>query len=199
MTDVHVVFTEHEGFGWSLTSPQAPELIGGRRHVADLLRELPEMLALGGMSGETLHLHEEKTLTSPGGLEYRVRFADEGSDERELVVGRILASIESGSEDEDADRSPRLPTGERLIIAVLETDAVGWLFDQVDEGSSASIRRYAGEDVLYGMPISNGTLEYNDAVHLAELGITRKSTILDMIDAVITLEAAGLSRPLVLA
>jgi hypothetical protein len=53
--------------------------------------------------------------------------------------------------------------------------------------------------MVYGMPISNGTLEYNDAVHLAELGITRESTILEMIDAVITLEAAALSRPLVLA
>ena len=188
MLDIHVVYTDFGEDGWGIGSPQVPNFVGGRRTLTDALEETEELLAWCGFEPGTyrLHRHEEKYEIAPTGEEFFLRFAEaDPNDLRREAIGRMLHAIEHDSPLEDIGRMPVFVTGERLIISVLAEDRMGWVLDQLGDQEGAYLEYYAGDDALYGVPVfdSDGGLGIKTSP-LEAIGLTRESTIRELIDAV---------------
>lgn len=194
MRELHVVYTDFGDHGWGISSPQIPNLVGGRRSIATAMADTPMILAWCGIheGSYTLHRHEQKYAVSPDGHEFLIRFAEEGSDERVPATGRALYSAETGEHLEDMPRMPKLQTGEHLVIAVLASDRLGWILDQLAPGEGAYLQYYAGEDAMYGVPMYNNDLDAGRGTLLEKLELTRESTVREMIDRIVASEVTGL-------
>jgi len=194
MSDLHLVFTDYEQFGFSLSSPQIPGLAAGRDSVGELLSALPRILEFAGAAEgfERTWLHEQKVAAAPDGTEYLVRFCTERSDDRHEAVGRILGGIDGGLVSRNIGRQPKLVTTERLIIATIDDDGLGWCFDQLWPGEGATLQGHAGDEFMYSVPISDGKLP-GTTWELADLGLTRSSTVLELHHALLAKEVAQMS------
>lgn len=194
MRDVHVIYTDFPGFGWGISSPQVPELAGGSTSIDDALADTPRILALAGFDeGDyVLIQHEQKYVQSPTGQEYFLRFTEPLTKGRQAVIGRTLAAVESGAEDDELHRMPTTPTGERIVIGCEADDKIGWILDQLAEGEGTTVQYYAGDDAVYSVPIYDGDREYGNGSGLEELGLDRENTVTDLIDRVMSAEAADM-------
>lgn len=194
MSDLHLVFTDYEQFGFSLSSPQIPDLTAGRDSAAELQSDLPRILEFAGAAEgfERTWLHEQKVAFSPDGTEYLVRFCAEQSEDRHDAAARILNGIDKGLVSRNTSRQPQLVTTERLIITTIDDDCLGWCFDQLWPGEGATLQGDAGDEMMYSVPISDGTLP-GKTWELADLGLTRSSTVLELHHALITKEVAEMS------
>ena len=187
MRDVHVIYTDFGEHGWGISSPQVPHLVGGRRTVREAMDDTPGILDWCGFpeGTYTLHRHEEKYVVSPGGDEFLLRFAEEGSDGREPAIGRVLYSVSHGEHMEDLPRMPSFETGEHLVIAVLAEDRLGWVLDQLGEKEGAYLQFYAGQDAMYGVPMYDTDLQAGRGTSLEKLGLTRESSVREMLDRIL--------------
>lgn len=198
MNDVHVIYTDFTdiGQGWDLSSPQVPDLVAGSQSLTQLLKETPDLLSLAGVEGDhNLIRHEQKHAVTPSGQDFYLRFLGEDDPhekDRREVVGRQLHQITSGEIVGEFDRIPTLPSGERLIVAAHPTDLLGWVLDQLglEEGCLASW--YGGEDAVYSLPLFDGDREFGRGWLLDQIGMTRESTLRDVMDVVLASEAAEL-------
>ncbi|MFD4438098.1 hypothetical protein [Bacillus safensis] len=194
-SDLHIVYTDNgDEFGWSISSPQIPELVGGRSSLNDLLRDTDSILSFVDMSAfENRYLHEQHVYLDPDGNEYLIRLMDEhGNPERTTTASRLVTAVEWGYEPELRARQPQLVTTERLLIAVIGTDTIGWCFDQLGVGGGAVIAEHRGDDAVYSIPIVDGKLPGTTTWELEELGLTRDDTVDALMDRVLTWEAKGL-------
>lgn len=103
----------------------------------------------------------------------------------------MLGSIGSGHISESAARQPKLRTGERLLIAVVETDTLGWVMDQMDPDTSATIEMNPHSDIVYAVPILSEDSEFRTKT-LEELGLTRDSTAVEVFDAVMAAQVSDM-------
>lgn len=208
MTDVHVIYTDLTpiGGGWDISTPQAPGLFAGYPTAEEAAAATEGLLDFAGLAAGSYRLwrHEQKFVTSPAGDEFYVRFyaddpdaRDDHSDLRGSAAGREMSAIEKGHVE--LDRMPTLPTGERLIIAVTPTDRLGWVLDQLGAGEGAIASYYGGNDAVWSCPIFDGDREHGRGTPLEELGLTRESTIGEVMDRVIAGEASELSAHLAAA
>lgn len=184
----------------SVESPQVPELVGGRATVEDAIADLDEILALAGIdlsAYDRVFKHEQHPFVSPAGNEYLVRITLDDEDEvRETSAGRMVAAIEKGMEDSDEhlERHPVLATGERLFIAVIGSDTMGWCMDQLDRGHGAVIEWNRDGDACWGLPLLPDDGRLNEAYSLEELGLSRNSTVSECLDRVTAREVDDMSR-----
>lgn len=194
MRELHVIYTDSGEHGWGISSPQVPNLVGGRRSIRTAMADTPTILDWCGFPEDsyTLHRHEQKYAASPDGHEFFIRFAEEGSDDRVAATGRALYSAETGEHLEDMPRMPMLSTGERLVIAVLASDRIGWILDQLAPGEGAYLQYFAGDDAMYGVPMYNNDLDAGRGSLLEELGLSRENTVREMIDRIVASEVTEL-------
>lgn len=186
MREVHVIYTDFGEHGWGIGSPQIPNLVGGRPTIRQALADTPEILEWCGFAPGTyeLHEHEEKYVVAPSGEEFLVRFAVEGTDERDPAVERVLYSVEHGENLDDLARMPTLTTGEHVVIAVLASDRLGWILDQLGPQEGAYLQYYAGDDAMYGIPLYDSDLDTGRGTSLEKLGLDRESTVRETIDRI---------------
>ncbi|MFC3299603.1 hypothetical protein FJV46_10520 [Arthrobacter agilis] len=195
MADLHLIFTDYEQFGYAVTSPQIPGLVAAYDTMAEALGQVPALEALVDSSATTW-LHEQKVASTPDGDEYLVRFLGIDQDEaakeqRNACVGRMLASIESGTIDDSSWRKPQLRTGERLLVCVAPTDLLGWCLDQLTDDEGMTLQMNPHTDIVYGVAmLKEGSMP--NAKSLEELGLARGSTVQNLFDKVIAAEVSDL-------
>ncbi|GHP18848.1 hypothetical protein RN2511_035840 [Rhodococcus sp. NKCM2511] len=205
-TDLHIVYSESgEDYGWTLESPQIPGLIGGRSSSSELLRDTDEIIrfAAPGESWEKTFLHEQHSVEDPDGNEYLIRWLvavdgdledEDRAEGRQQVAGRLNAAAQAGFPESERAAQPVLPTSERLLIAVLADDTLGFVEDQLGDGC-AVLSQYGGQDVLISIPFGTSGLGTSTGkFSLEELGLTRQSTFAEMYDSVLTHEAGRIDR-----
>ncbi len=131
---VHAILTEHPGYGWSVESPQLPELVGGRDSLLELLVSLQDILAFGGAPDEGYELveHRQRQFTAHG-VDFVVRMRmDEHQSDRLQVIHRLLAALDDPwQRDEFFDMQPN-PTGDIVFVAMLESEPLRSLTEQLD-------------------------------------------------------------------
>lgn len=199
MGDLHVVFTVYPEMV-AIESPQIPGLVGGRTTPEAALADLDEILELAGVTASSYDRvikHEQRPFVSPAGNEYLVRMTVEDEDEvRDTSAGRMVAAIEQGLEDADEhlERHPALATGERLFIAVIGSDTMGWCMDQLDGDYGAVIEWNRDDDACWGLPLMPEDNQLNSAYSLEDLGLTRESTVAECFDRVTAREINDMSH-----
>lgn len=195
MSDLHVIYTDpgDPSLGWDISGPQIVGLVAGRRNVEEALRDTPYILDFAGYPEGSYNLiqHEQKYAESPSGHGFFLRFAasdDARADDRYAVIGRELHAVESGHMDEDIDRMPTTPGGDRIIIAAVPEDTLGWVLDQLGSGEGAVAAYYAGEDAIYSLPIFDEDREGGKGSKLEALGLDRESTVGEAVGRVMAQE-----------
>ncbi|WP_068162726.1 hypothetical protein [Rhodococcus phenolicus] len=193
MSDLHLIYTTYgPDFGWSLTSPQVPELIGGRNSISELLADTPDILRFAGVA-DYPHTwrHEQHFIRDDAGDEFFIRFlADD--DTREGAANRMHSELQAGADSDLIERGPVMSTGERLLIAVTGSDTIGWCEDQLEPDTGAMLGYHAGDDLMYHMPILNGRFVGRRSWQIEELGLTRASTVAQLVDALLAGQADDL-------
>lgn len=199
MVDLHVVYTDpgDPAFGWDIACPQIEGLVAGRRNAADALRDTAFILEYAGQAEGSYNLiqHEQKYAESPSGHGFFLRFDafdDEDSDARAEVIGRELQAVSSGHRDEDLDRMPTTAAGDRIIIAAVPMDRLGWVLDQLASGEGATVAYYGGDDAIYSLPIFDEDREGGRGSNLEALGLDRNSTVGEAVDRVVAEETSKL-------
>ena len=199
MTDLHIIYSESgEDYGWSIETPQIPELVGGRNTIAELIADTPSIIEFASDPGQEFDrtvLHEQHLVIDPDGDEYLIRWAhDSHEDERRNTAARLNHSVLNGLHPEDKPKQPTLATGERLLIAVQRDDTVGWIQDQLGSHMACVLsQRDSGSDAIYSIPFGDNGLGGAKRWTLEDLGLTRDSTFSEMFDAVMSSEAKDLA------
>ncbi len=167
--------------------PQVPELIGGRNSISELLADTPpDILRFAGVADYPPHTwrHEQHFIRDDAGDEFFIRFlADD--DTREGAANRMHSELQAGADSDLIERGPVMSTGERLLIAVTGSDTIGWCEDQLEPDTGAMLGYHAGDDLMYHMPILNGRFVGRRSWQIEELGLTRASTVAQLVDALL--------------
>ncbi|MBF9349270.1 hypothetical protein BKG80_18950 [Mycobacteroides chelonae] len=203
MTDLHIVFTESgDDYGWTIESPQVPELIGGRSTSEELLADAPDIIdwATDRQVFDHIFAHEQHIVADPQGRQYLIRWQftddDHNSDARYETAGRLNFAVTSGLiTPEEFGQHPALElTGERLYIAVVGTDTLGWIQDQLSDRENCCIlAEHLGDGAVANLPFApTGTLK--TGIDVEKLGLTRDSTFDEMRDAVLAHEIESLKK-----
>ncbi|MFI2561569.1 hypothetical protein [Nocardia farcinica] len=202
MTDLHIIYGEAgPDYGWTIESPQIPELIGGRKTIAELIRDTPDIIEFAKDPGQTfdqLYRHEQHLVTDPTGDEYLIRWTHSDPDTydaRERTAAHLNYAVLAGlyGPNEKA-RQPRLVTTERLLIAVEPDDLIGWILDQLDVGGCAVLSHNAGEGAIWSLPIGKDSQLFGDRWTFERLGVTRDQTFAQALDSVIGKESDAIDR-----
>ena len=201
MTDLHLIYTEAgDDFGWTIESPQIPELIGGRSTGEELVEDTPAIIDWAvdeDASFDEIYAHEQHLIEDPQGRQYLIRwqFNDEGNyDERYQTASRLNYAVTSGMvTPEEFGEHPALPlTGERLYIAVIGTDTLGWIQDQLSDRECCCVLAQHLEDgaVIHPPCAPSGVMQAG--LPIEKLGLHRDSTFSEMLDAVLAREVESL-------
>jgi predicted RNase H-like HicB family nuclease len=196
MTDLHIVYTETgDSYGWTIESPQIPELIGGRDTVEELVADTDEIIEWAKDSGtefDGLFVHEQHLVVDPAGREYLIRwqFNSDDYDARYETAGRLNYAVLNGwGDDDEIAQQPVLPTGERLFIAAVGADTLGWVEDQLSEcGGCCVLAEHLGDGAVANVPFGVTGQLGPRGVNIKQLGLNRESTFREMADAVISHE-----------
>jgi predicted RNase H-like HicB family nuclease len=104
---LHVVYTESgDDYGWTVESPQIPELIGGRNTAEELVADTAGIIAWAkddAADYDRLFVHEQHLVTDPSGRDYLIRWASdlEDSEARYETASRMNAGVRNGLMDDD--------------------------------------------------------------------------------------------------
>lgn len=191
--DCHIVVTDLEDFGLSAESPQIPGLVGVWKDNDEFHADLPAIAQLAPDGSARLVLHEQKVQVAPNGDEYLVRYAVDHRHELRNTVGRVLLAIQEGRITEEAHQQPQLATGERLLVAALPSDKLGFIFDQMVPGYGLTVQCNPHEaDMTWSIFIRDG-IEQDGFLNvgLRDLGLSRDSTVQEALSILPTLEMAG--------
>ncbi|MEU5073740.1 hypothetical protein AB0G76_19565 [Streptomyces asoensis] len=193
---VHVLLTDYGQYGWGITSPQLPELVGGRDSFREMCADLKDILAFGGApEGAQVVVHRQMYVVVPGGDEACiVRFAkDEYEFDRFEAGMRLTGVLRDADQRAKIMAGPKLATGERLFICAVPSDTVRWLSEQLLPGEVASlVSSFADEWIGGGKPIAE--MPFGHAAKapegqekhwspLSDAGLTADSTLADMLMA----------------
>lgn len=203
MTDLHIIYTEAgDEYGWTIESPQLPDLIGGRNTSEELLADTAEIIEWAmddDAAYDPVYAHEQHLVYDPDGREYLIRwqFNDEANYEARLeTAGRLNHAVTAGliTPGEWGEHAPLSVTGERLYIAVVGTDRLGWVQDQLSDRDNACVLAEHLEDgAVVHLPFAqSGVLRAGLSIEL--LGLNRDSTFNDMLDAVLAREVDALGK-----
>ncbi|MFC9441159.1 hypothetical protein [Nocardia sp. NPDC057030] len=204
-TDLHIIYTEAgEGYGWTIESPQIPELIGGRSTIQELVKDTTEIIQFAkdpDQRFDEIFAHEQHWLVDPSGDEYLVRLSvsgdDDSVDERYQTAGRLHAAVHDGYDQDEKERQPQSVTGERLLLVVLRTDTLGWVVDQLGPNGCAVLCQHEGDGAIWSVPIGASGLDKQQRWGFELLGLSRDSTFADMLDAVLSSEVDDGARRMI--
>ncbi|MFJ7344678.1 hypothetical protein ACIQU3_30890 [Streptomyces sp. NPDC101110] len=190
---VHVLLTDYGQYGWGITSPQLPELIGGRDSYQEIRDDLKDIVAFGGApEGAQVVVHRQMYVVVPGSDEACiVRFANDEYEFDRFEAGmRLTGVLKDAGQRAQIMAGPKLATGERLFICAVPSDTVRWLSEQLLPGEVASlVTSFADEWLGGGKPIIEMPFGYalkrsdGDWSSLSDAGLTEDSTLADMLMA----------------
>jgi hypothetical protein len=176
---VHAMVTDEGEYGYSMTSPQFPELAFGRSTEEEFTREYQDALRYAGLKSGRVWGHFQVRGTTPQGVEFVIRRqTGDGHEEARLqianAINRLLSSeTEATQLLEDLEPSA---TGEFVFVACLADDTVGWLVDQLrpNDDAIAAALDVAGVMVAMTQVASGGHLDWPT---IDDLGWTRDTTL----------------------
>lgn len=191
MGELHLVLTFYEQHGWGIESPQLPGMIGGRESLTETLAIAPSLCEAAGLDEfPTDHwVHVQFHVQDENGTEYIIRLCqsddEDESDARYNLAERLNSGVLDGHYTADIRaRQPIQVTGERLLVAALDSDTIGWCEDQLDHGAAAIFSTLRDEDEVWSLPLSSTGFTGQRSFPLEELGLSRESTIADAFEAV---------------
>ena len=204
MTDLHIVYTDAgDSYGWTIESPQIPELIGGRDTAEAVLADTEEIVKLAldeGAEFDHVYRHEQHLTIDPAGREYLIRWQFNADDHpaRYDTATRLNSAVSNGlMDDDEISQQPQLPTtGERLLIAVVGTDTLGWIQGQLSQRVGCCVLvQGLGEGALLHVPFGlDGLLGPRQRYSTAELGLSEHSTFQELADALLASEIEDLKK-----
>lgn len=205
MSDLHIVYTETgEAHGWTIESPQLPDLIGGNNSITDLVAETGEIVQWAKHPDDVFDRtfgHEQHLVADPHDRQFLIRWQfdngefDRDYDARRHTAERLNYAISNGliTGDELAPHPVLHTTGERLFIVVLATDTLGWMMDQLSERTDCCVLAQHLEDgAIINIPFRHRLLP--TAAPIEYVGLTRDSTFTEMVDAVLAREVSELRK-----
>lgn len=204
MTDLHIVYTEAgDEYGWTIESPQIPELIGGRSTIEELILDTPGIVEWAKDQDQTFErtfMHEQHLVADPDGGHYLIRFQvnhDDDDESRYETASRLNFAIVNGLvlRDEYGPHPP-LNTGERLYVVAVGTDTLGWIRDQLDgRDQPCVLAEDTGDGAVVHLPFApTGVLP--GGLNTESLGLDRESTFTEMLNAVLAREVLSLTTRL---
>jgi hypothetical protein len=184
---IHVMLTDYGNFGWGISSPQLPELIGGRDIVEELRADLDELLVFGGAErGSPFVIHLQKYLVLDNGDELVIRIAqDEKFKERWEAGLRLTAALRVAGQITSMLNVPRRPTGEVLFICAEASDTLGWVSAQLNAHDASCLVVSIAEDLIRTQFIGHGegTDATEDWARTTDMGWTDSTTISEIMKA----------------
>lgn len=134
MTKLISIIARVEKEGWWVWSPQCPGLVAGEATEAELLRSLPETIALyfedDDIDDFDIQVHVERD----AGDGVFVRVARDGRQAaRQEVADRIVAALADPDVAARLRKAPSDQFGEVVYVCGLPTDTRAWLENQLDE------------------------------------------------------------------
>lgn len=192
MRKTHLIFTVEDGGFTTVTSPQMPSLIAGWESPQEAAEAAEGLLEFAGLDEDAAQVewHEQRYVVSPNGTEYLVRYSVEPVPQasREAVAAKTLGAIESGLAENDVHRQPEKATGEHLIIAVTETDRLGWVLDQLAPGENATANFLHSDASYFSIPIFSSHDPEGRGLSLENLGLTEDAPMSEVLDRVMGAE-----------
>lgn len=143
---VHAILTRYPGgMGFSVSSPQLPELVAGFDTDEELESELLAVLTFGGAPQEYNLVKHYQEYSSNEGREWFVRTAhDLKLKDRVATLNSFSALIRVTSDP--LDRATKSTTGEATFVIALLDDTVGWLAEQMTKhGCALTVVVFDGE------------------------------------------------------
>jgi hypothetical protein len=129
---IHVILTDYGRFGWGISSPQLPELVGGSATYESLVGELGELLTFGGAApGAKVVIHTQSHLVLPDGDEVLIRIGDTQRARRMQAASQLDAAMRDPVQLKRMLAGARRPTGELLFICAVPEDELGWVSAQL--------------------------------------------------------------------
>ncbi|EKA60743.1 hypothetical protein B277_11210 [Janibacter hoylei PVAS-1] len=183
---VHTIATEFAPDAYGLASPQVPALFAGGTSSDEFDGDnLPALLAQAGGPAEFNLVQHRQTYHSIEDREWYVRvhldlFPQRHHDRMELLslLRRLLEAT-----PEPIDAAPKNPTGEALFVAVLPTDEVGWVAEQLGPGEVATlVAKAADDDGLITFDLSQSDSDPDEA-------IPPQTTIAEVLESLVVREA----------
>lgn len=138
---IHVMLTDYGQFGWGISSPQLPELIGGRDTREELTKDLEGLIVFGGGAADAPRLiHLQRHIMLENGDELVIRVAqDDSAVERARVALGLTSALSLTGQVTAMLNVPRRPTGEALFVCALPSDTLGWFGDQMEDQDSMCV------------------------------------------------------------
>ncbi|ANW63973.1 hypothetical protein BCA37_10535 [Mycobacterium sp. djl-10] len=200
---MHVIFTEAGDYGWTIESPQIPELIGGRDTSDELIGDAGEIIEWAKDPDQTFDEwfgHEQHLVEDPAGRTFLIRWLFNGGDEdydaRVDTADRLNYAVVSGLvNSEEYGRHPQLPTtGECLYICVRGSDTMGWISAQLDDRYDRCVlAQHLGDGGVVHLPFGRAGV-LRAGLNTEALGLTDSSTFDEMRDVVMAHEIDGLRQ-----
>lgn len=179
---VNALVTDEGEYGFSLTSPQIPELVFGRATEAEFMREYQDALRKAGFRAGQVLGHFQVRRQTPEGAEAIVRYqTDDGKDDRLVVANAVIRLLTAEEESRELlDGLHPSATGEYIFVACLASDRLGWLVDQLRPNGDAIIASLMVADVMVAMTqvASDAALDWPT---IDDLGWNREMTIGDLL------------------
>lgn len=195
---VHVILTDYgDQFGWGVTSPQLPELVGGASTREALEAELPDLLRFGGAeSGSRAELHYQQYYVTPDGREFAIRVSQRESELRIVLAQRLSNAFSIPAQLESLLDAPTSVTGEITFICCLPADRLEWVADQVDDSDAVVVVAPVTPMQIATLPIatSDESLPSGPRRTLADMGLSVESTVAELL-AVTPMHDASGGRP----
>lgn len=182
---IHVLLTDYDRFGWGISSPQLPELIGGRDTYEELVADLNQLLEFGGAKPDAPRvIHHQKYIELANGDELMVRMAQDGKAEDRLRVGMHLATAMGvAAQLTDMLKAPRRPTGEVLFICVEPDDTLGWVSTQLNQQDAGCLVLQRDADKLHTLFIAHGKTSTDGWDRAEHVGWAPDTTVLELFEA----------------
>ncbi len=204
MPDLHLIITAADGYGWTVESPQLPQLIGGRATAAELVDDLPGIIDWAkdpDTEYDQVFTHEQHVVTTPDGHDFLIRFLTSGDSTdyqaRHITGMRLNYAIGNGLlTAEDYTKHPAVATtGERLYVCARGSDTLGWVQDQLLEREVCCVLAEQIDDdgAVINIPYGRDGVLAN-GIDIDDLGVTRDSTFDELQAAVIGYEIDSIRR-----
>lgn len=134
---IHAILTRYAGgTGFSVSSPQLPELVAGFDTDEELEDELLSVLSFGGAPQEYQLVKHYQEYSSNEGREWFVRMAHDSRLKDRVTTLHSFSSLIRVTPD-PLDRATKSTTGEATFVIALLDDTVGWLAEQMAQHGCA--------------------------------------------------------------
>lgn len=130
----HLIVTEDPDSGFSAESPQVPGFIFGRNTMTEFLADYRQALHWAGVRGDVMG-HRQSWLETPEGADCCIRHSTDGETAaaRLEVAQRVERIMQSEQRFDFLDRAARNLMGELTFVAVLPSDPIRFVTEQMDE------------------------------------------------------------------